>query len=62
MSPLSGLININDIIIEVQKKPINKSSDLKNIVNEIVKRGEKSFLLSIINKDNRRRYIGVKLN
>ena len=62
MSPLSGLININDIIIEVQKKPINKSSDLKNIVNEIVKKGEKSFLLSIINKDNRRRYIGVKLN
>ena len=62
ISPLKGLLNVNDIIIEAQKSPITKSSDLKNIVNEIKKRGDKNLLLSIINKNNQRRYLGVKLN
>jgi serine protease Do len=61
-SPLKGLLNVNDIIIEAQKSPITKSSDLKNIVNEIKKRGDKNLLLSVINKSNQRRYLGVKLN
>ena len=61
-SPLKGLLNINDIIIEAQKSPVTKSSDLKNIVNEVIRRGDKNLLLSIINKENRRRYLGVKLN
>jgi serine protease Do len=61
-SPLKGLLNVNDIIIEAQKSPITKSSDLKNIVNEIKKRGDKNLLLSVINKNNQRRYLGVKLN
>ena len=39
-----------------------KSSDLKNVVNEIKKRGDKNLLLSIINNNNQRRYLGVKLN
>ena len=62
ISPLKGLLNVNDIIIEAQKTPITKSSDLKNIVNEIKKKGDKNLLLSIINKNNQRRYLGVKLN
>jgi len=62
ISPLKGLLNVNDIIIEAQKSPIKKSSDLKNIVNEIKKRGDKNLLLSVINKNNQRRYLGVKLN
>ena len=62
ISPLKGLLNVNDIIIEAQKTPITKSSDLKNIVNEIKKRGDKNLLLSVINKNNQRRYLGVKLN
>ena len=62
ISPLKGLLNINDIIIEAQKSPITKSSDLKNVVNEIKKRGDKNLLLSIINNNNQRRYLGVKLN
>ena len=62
ISPLKGLLNVNDIIIEAQKLPITKSSDLKNIVNEIKKRGDKNLLLSVINKNNQRRYLGVKLN
>ena len=62
ISPLKGLLNVNDIIIEAQKTPITKSSDLKNVVNEIKKRGDKNLLLSIINNNNQRRYLGVKLN
>ena len=61
-SPLANILSINDIIIEVQKKPVKKLSDLKNIVESIFKKGEKTLLLTIINKNNRRRYLGVKIN
>ena len=61
-SPLANVLSINDIIIEVQKKPVKKSSDLKNIVDSIFKKGEKTLLLTVINKNNRRRYLGVKIN
>ena len=61
-SPLLNVLSVNDIIIEVQKTPVKKSSDLKNIVDNIFKKGEKTLLLTIINKNNRRRYLGVKIN
>ena len=61
-SPLSNLLSVNDIIIEVQKTPIKSSNDLNKIVNSIFKKGEKTLLLTIINKNNRRRYLGVKIN
>ena len=61
-SPLANLLNVNDIIIEVQKTPIKSVVDLEKIVNSIFKRGEKNLLLTIINQNNRRRYLGVKIN
>ena len=61
-SSLTGLLNINDIIIEVQKTPVTKSADLNNIVNQIFKKGEKTLLITVINKNNQRRYLGVKIN
>ena len=61
-SPLTNLLSVNDIIIEVQKTPIKSISELKKIVNGIFKKGEKTLLLTIINQNNRRRYIGVKIN
>ena len=61
-SPLINLLSVNDIIIEVQKTSVKNSSDLNKIVNSIFKKGEKTLLLTIINKDNRRRYLGVKIN
>ena len=61
-SPLTNLLSVNDIIIEVQKTSVKNSSDLNKIVNNIFKKGEKTLLLTIINKDNRRRYLGVKIN
>ena len=62
ISPLKGLLNINDIIIEAQKTKITKSSDLNNVVNQVKKRGDKNLLLSVIDKNNQSRYLGVKLN
>ena len=61
-SPLVSVLNINDIIIEVQKNPVKNSSDLKNIVDGIFKKGEKTLLITVIDKNNRRRYLGVKIN
>ena len=61
-SPLINLLSVNDIIIEVQKTPIKTSTDLDRIVNNIFKRGEKTLLLTVINKNNQRRYLGVKIN
>tara|TARA_B100001057_G_scaffold407053_1_gene420749 strand:- start:824 stop:2227 length:1404 start_codon:yes stop_codon:yes gene_type:complete len=61
-SPLLNLLSVNDIIIEVQKTPIKSITDLKKIVNSIFKKGEKTLLLTIINQNNRRRYLGVKIN
>ena len=61
-SPLSNLLDINDIIIEVQKTPIKTITDLKKIVDQIFKKGEKTLLLTVINKNNQRRYLGVKIN
>ena len=61
-SPLANLLSINDIIIEVQKSPIKSVNDLEKIVDSIFKKGEKTLLLTIINKNNRRRYLGVKIN
>ena len=61
-SPLIKLLSVSDIIIEVQKTSVKNSSDLNKIVNSIFKKGEKTLLLTIINKDNRRRYLGVKIN
>ena len=61
-SPLANLLSVNDIIIEVQKTPIKSSSDLKRLVDNIFKKGEKTLLLTVINKNNQRRYLGVKIN
>ena len=61
-SPLTNLLSVNDIIIEVQKSPIKSSSDLKRLVDNFFQKGEKTLLLTVINKNNQRRYLGVKIN
>ena len=60
-SPLVRVLGVNDIILEVQKKVVNSSSFEKS-VKEIIQKGEKTLLLTVINKNNGRRYIGVKIN
>tara|TARA_B100000886_G_scaffold306903_1_gene239554 strand:+ start:1200 stop:2603 length:1404 start_codon:yes stop_codon:yes gene_type:complete len=61
-SPLINQLSLNDIIIEVQKTKIKSISDLEKKVENIFKKGEKTLLLTIINKNNQRRYLGVKIN
>ena len=60
-SPINYL-NINDIIIEAQKKKIKSAQDLESIVETALKSSEKTILIVIYNNQNQRRYIGVKLN
>ena len=60
-SPLNYL-EVNNIIVEAQKKKINTIGDLNNIVKMTLKSSEKTLLIAIYNNQNQRRYIGVKLN
>ncbi len=59
-SPIAGLLNVNDIIIEVQKKPIDKIENLEKEVKKVKVKGQPLYL-TIINNNNQRRYLGVKL-
>ena len=61
-SPLANLLSVNDIIIEIQKTQIKSVEDLKKKVEKIFKKGEKTLLITVINKNNQRRYLGVKIN
>jgi serine protease Do len=61
-SPLSGLLQEGDIIIEVQKNKVSNSKELNNLIESIYKKGEQTLLLTIINSKNQRRYLGVKTN
>ena len=60
-SPINYL-QVNNIIVEAQKKKINTIGDLDNIVKLALKSNDRSLLIAIYNNNNQRRYIGVKLN
>ena len=60
-SPINYL-NVGDIIVEAQKKKIKSIKDLENIVNKALNSNQKTILLVILNSQNQRRYIGVKLD
>ena len=60
-SPINYL-NVNDIIVEAQKKKIKSRQDLEKIVEDALKSNQKTILIAIYNNQNQRRYIGVKLD
>ena len=60
-SPVKYL-NIGDIIVEAQKKKIKSIKDLENIIDDVLKSNQKTILIVIYNTQNKRRYIGVKLD
>ncbi len=60
-SPLARVLEVNNIILEIQKKSISANS-LDDYVDQIIKKGVKTLLLTIVNNNNRRRYLGVKIN
>jgi len=59
-SPINYL-EVNNIIVEAQKKRIKTPNQLENIINTVLKSSEKTMLVAIINNQNQRRYIGIKL-
>ena len=61
-SPLVKSIEINSIILEAQKKKIRNIIDLNQVLDQVLSTNEKTLLLVILNNQNQRRYIGVKLN
>lgn len=60
-SPVNYL-NVNNIIVEAQKKKIKTIDDLQKIVKTALRSSEKTILVAIYNNQNQRRYIGVKLD
>ena len=60
-SPINYL-QINNIIVEANKRKINTIGDLDNIVKMKIRKYEKILLIAIYNNQNQRTYIGVKLN
>ena len=61
-SPLAGILKVGDIILEVQKNKILDANELNSLIKNIYKKGEQTLLLTIINSNNQRRYLGVKTN
>ena len=60
-SPINYL-NVNNIIVEAQKKKIKTVGDLKNIVNSALRSSNKTIMIAIYNNQSQKRYIGVKLD
>ena len=54
-------VEINDVIVETQKKKITNSKQFANLVEEIINKGEKTLYLAIYNSSNQRSYITIKL-
>ena len=61
-SPLAGVLQVGDIILEVQKNKISNARELNSLIKSIYQKGKQTLLLTIINSNNQRRYLGVKTN
>ena len=59
-SPVNYL-EVNNIIIEVQKKKISSVKSLNDIIKNVLNSSESTLLIVIYNNQNQRRYLGVKL-
>ncbi len=59
-SPLI-FINVNDVVVELQKKKIKNSKQFINLVKNIINKKEETLYLAIYNSNNQRTYITVKL-
>jgi serine protease Do len=61
-SVVAGMLREGDIIIEVQKNKVLNANQLNQLIETMYKKGEQTLLLTIINNNNQRRYLGVKTN
>ena len=60
-SPINYL-NVENIIIKAEGVTIKTVGDLKNIVNAALRKSDKTIEIVIINNQNQKRSIGVKLD
>jgi serine protease Do len=60
-SSLSRLLTPGDIIVELQKKPISNTEDLKKVAKQIISNGKKTILIRFINRNNQPSYGTVKI-
>tara|TARA_B100000941_G_scaffold289314_1_gene268038 strand:+ start:2455 stop:3870 length:1416 start_codon:yes stop_codon:yes gene_type:complete len=60
-SVLKDRLRPDEIIIEVQKKKVITSTNLNRMVLDVIRQDNKNLLLTVIDKNNQRRYLGVKL-
>ena len=61
-SPIINSIEVNSIILEAQKKKIKTAKDLDQAVKQVLNSNQKTILLVIYTKKNKKRYIGIKLD
>jgi len=59
-SPINYL-KVGDLIVEAQKRNIKSATELNNLVNAALRTSSKTILIAVINDQNQKRYIGVKL-
>ena len=60
-SPVNYL-KVGDLIVEAQKRNIKSATELNNLVNAALRTSSKTILIAVINDQNQKRYIGVKLD
>ncbi len=61
-SPLFKSIEVNSIILEVQKKKMRLINDLDQVVDQVLSSNQKTILFVIYNSKNQKEYIGIKLD
>ena len=59
-SPINYL-QVDNIIVEANRKKINTIGDLDNVVKLKLRSDENNLLIAIYNNQNQRTYVGVKL-
>ena len=59
-SPVNYL-RVGDLIVEAQKRNVKSAIELNNLVNAALKTSSKTILIAVINDQNQKRFIGVKL-
>ncbi len=60
-SPIMGYIQVNEVIVEVQKTKIKNLQQLNDILEKNISENENTLLFTIYSNQNQRRYIGIKL-
>ena len=60
-SPIINYMQVNDIIVEVQKTKIDNINQLKTLLLKNTTQEEYTLLFTIYNNQNQRRYIGIKI-